>query len=179
MPCLGGRATQRTPVLPLLCPVVPVLSPCPTPLPPDFPSWPLSTAGSLPALVQPLGTLPRLGRAAGTLPPFLCVPAENRGRGQAGRPHGRVWERGQRPGAPPTPAKRGRSPLLPHPEELAPQEQRHGESGTPSLTFSAAPGPLSSDTQLDIGGLTESAEVGGVFRLKSMQRCLLDCPEVI
>lgn len=35
-----------------------------------------------PALVQPPGTLPSLGRAAGTLPPFLCVPAENRGRDQ-------------------------------------------------------------------------------------------------
>lgn len=163
MPCLGGRATRRTPVLPLLCPVVPVLSPCPTPLPPDFPSWPLSTAGSLPALVQPLGTLPRLGRAAGTLPPFLCVPAENRGRGQAGRPHGRVWERGQRPGAPPTPAKRGRSPLLPHPEELAPRSKGTEKAGHP---------PSHSALPLDLSLLTLSWILGVLQRVQKLGGCL-------
>lgn len=131
-------------------------------LPPDFPSWPVSPAGPMPSPGPSPWHSAQVGTCSwnpATLP--LCSSRE-RGWSQAGRPQGKAWEWGLGLGAPPPTTRRGRSPPLPCPEELATREQRHGEAGTPFPTFRAAPGPLSPDIQLGTGGLAKSVEdLGG------------------
>lgn len=105
---LVGVSIQGTPAPPLLCPVVSVPSPRPTPAASGFPqlanlpSWPPAQPWS-----SPLALCPAWDVQLEPCHPSAVFQQRTGGGPRAWRPQGEAWERGLGPGAPP-PTKRGR-----------------------------------------------------------------------
>ena len=161
---MGGMSTPGAPALPLLGPVASVPSPCPTSAASGFPqlaslpSWPHAQPWS-----SPLALCPAWDVQLEPGHPSSVFQQRTGGGARAWRPQGEAWEWGLGPSAPPTHThnqERGK----PTSEELATQEHRHEKVGRPCAQLRAALGPVSSDTELGIGGLAKSvADLGGLW----------------